>query len=119
MFTEPITITLVGGAKALARTPGSDTRGVFQLAAEGLKFTITQTVTAAKRARRVVRLDYSGISTDPLIAGVSRPTSGSISVTTDFPLQGMSTSQQEDLLKALATWLSVQGNRDKFLNGEA
>jgi len=119
MFPEPISLTIATVAKSLQRVSSGDQRGVFKNATEGLKLTISHSETNAKRQRKVVRLDHAKNAVDPLLTGVSRPVSSSITLSVDFPLVGYTTVEMEDYIEALAIWLSVQGNRDKLVNGES
>jgi hypothetical protein len=119
MFAEPLTISVNAVAKSLQRISSGDQRGVFKNATEGLKLTISHSETNAKRQRKVVRLDHAKNAVDPLLTGVSRPVSASVTLTADFPLVGYTSVEFEDYLEALAVWLSVQGNRDKLVNGES
>lgn len=119
MFSDTISLTINAVAKTLTRVDGTGGRGIFRNAGEGLKFTVTQSETKARRSIVGVRLDHEKIGTDPLLAGVNRPFSCSVRLTTDYPNLGYSVADKEDHLEALAIWLSVQGNRDKLINGES
>lgn len=118
MFTDTLTLTINAVAKTLTRVDGSGGRGIFRNITEGLRVTLTQSETKAKRVIHGVRFDHEQLFADPFVSGVSRPVSGSIKLIVDYPSLGYTVVQKEDHLEALATWLAVQGNRDKLLNGE-
>lgn len=119
MFTDTISLTINAVAKTLARVDGTGGRGVFRNTTEGLRFTITQSETKARRSIMGVRIDHEKTAADPFLTGVSRPFSASVRLTADYPNLGYSAQDKEDHLEALAIWLSVQGNRDKLINGES
>lgn len=119
MFSDTTTLTLNAVAKTLTRVDGSGGRGIFRNMAEGLKLTITQSETKARRAVTGVRIDHEKVSADSLLTGVNRPYSASLRILTDYPIQGYTVTEKEDHLEALADWLKVQANRDKLINGES
>lgn len=118
MFTDTITLTINAVAKTLTRVDGTGGRGVFRNVSEGLRVTLTQSETKARRLITGVRLDHEKLAADPLLTGVNRPVSGSIRLIVDYPSLGYTVVEKEDHLQAVADWLAVQANRDKLLNGE-
>lgn len=118
MFTDTITLTINAVAKTLTRVDGSGGRGLFRNTAEGLKATIQQSETKAGRTIMGFRIDHNRVAADPFLSGVSRGVSASVRLVADYPNQGYTVQDKEDHLEALAIWLSVQGNRDKLINGE-
>lgn len=118
MFADTITLTINAVAKTLTRVDGTGGRGVFRNMSEGLRMTLTQSETKAKRLITGVRLDHEALSPDALVDGLNRPVSGSIRLIVDYPLMGYTVVQKEDHLQAVADWLAIQANRDKLLNGE-
>jgi len=118
MFDNTITLTLNAVAKTLTRVDGTGGRGVFRNISEGLRVTLTQSETKARRQITGVRLDHEKLAADPLVSGVSRPVSGSIKLIADYPSLGYTLVEREDHLQAVADWLAIQANRDKLLNGE-
>lgn len=118
MFADTLTLTLNTVAKTLTRVDGSGGRGIFRNTAEGLKVTLTQSETKAKRGIMGVRIDHEKLAADPLLTGVNQPASASVRLTADYPALGYTLQEKEDHLEALADWLKVQANRDKLLNGE-
>jgi hypothetical protein len=118
MFADTITLTLNAVAKTLTRVDGTGGRGVFRNISEGLRFTLTQSETKARRLVTGVRLDHEMLVGDPLVTGINRPVSASIRLIADYPNLGYTVVQKEDHLQAVADWLAIQANRDKLLNGE-
>jgi len=103
----------------LIRTNVGGGRGEFRSAAHGLKLTISQNETKARRQVHQVRVDKDIVAADYLLSGVNRPYSGSIRLVMDFPAVGFSTADKENLLQGFAVWIATQANRDKLVNGES
>lgn len=119
MFTDTITLTLNAVAKTLTRVDGTGGKGIFRNVAEGLRYTVTQSETKARRSIAGVRLDHEKLAIDPLLSGVNKSFSASVRLIMDYPNLGYTVAEKEDHLEAVAIWLSVQGNRDKLINGES
>lgn len=119
MFSDTLTLTINAVAKTLTRVDGSGGRGIFRNTAEGLRVTLSQSTTKARRDIMGVRIDHEKTGSDPFLAGVNRPLSASVRLVADYPSLGYTVQEKEDHLEALAIWLSVQGNRDKLINGES
>lgn len=117
MFSDSQTLTANAVNTVLTRVGYGDRKGVFENATSGDKLTISHTF--GKRFRRQVRHDKVLVTADPLIAGVSRNTSYSVYTVVDFPSSGVTPAMIEDALEQQATWLAVQANRDKLVNGES
>jgi hypothetical protein len=118
MFSDTLTLTLNAVAKTLTRVDGTGGRGVFRNVTEGLRYTLTQSETKAKRTIIGVRLDHEKLAADPLVTGINRAVSGSVRLIADYPILGYTIAEKEDHLQAVADWLAIQANRDKLLNGE-
>lgn len=118
MFSDTLTLTINAVAKTLTRVDGTGGRGVFRNIAEGLRVTLTQSETKAKRTIAGVRIDHEKLAADPLVTGINKPVSSSLRVILDYPILGYTVVEKEDHLEALADWLKVQANRDKLINGE-
>lgn len=87
-----------------------------------LDFTISHQV--AKRKRSVARLDISGIAGNSMTGTGNIPTSASVYLVVDRPLNNMDDFDDlgyQDLITALVTWLSSNSyaNTVKFLGGES
>lgn len=119
MFSDTTTLTVATVARTLTRIAFGDQKGIFQDATNGLKLTISHLLTKGNRKRLSVRLDHAKTAADPFIAGMSKPVSGSVLLTADYPALGYTTAEMEDHLEAFADWLKVQANRDKLVNGES
>ena len=72
------------------------------------------------RTRRSVRLDFSKIAADPLMAGVNRQVSMSAFVNIDVPNVGLSLTEQKDVTLALTNALTASSGAllVKILGGE-
>lgn len=119
MFSDTTTVSINAVSKTLARVAFGDRKGTFESAPDGLTLDIQHQTTGAKRKRKSVRLSHTGIAADPLLTGVSRPISASFTFAMDVPPVGYTTGDLENYVEAIATWLSVQANRDKLINGES
>lgn len=120
MFDNTTSFTADGTtSRELVRTNVGGGRGEFRNSTHGLKLSISQNETKARRQVRQVRIDHDKVAADVLLSGVNRPYSGSIRMVMDFPAVGFSTSDQENLLQGFAVWIADQANRDKLCNGES
>lgn len=116
-FSDPISITINAVAKSLARTTLDGRAGTFESAADGLVAKVSHVI--KKRASRMVRLDRTVLRADSL-TGLNVPVTDSIWLVYNAPT-GLTVplAEQKNMLNALADWIKVAGNQDKFLNGES
>jgi hypothetical protein len=119
MFSDPQAVTVGGVAKSLPRVGSGLGQGVFQTSDS--VFTLNVAHSYGKRNRRTAKLTQKTLSADPLVPTQNVPISGSFYVVADYPVQGLTLTQQTDLAAALATWLTAGTNANliKLLGGEA
>lgn len=117
MFADPQSLTVNAVAKSLPRVPSTNSDGLFENVAEGLKLRVSQS--NGKRIRRTVRLDRSDIVTDPFLDGTNRPVSMSAYLVVDVPLLGFTATEISYDVQALVDWLDTPANLAKVLGGEA
>lgn len=117
MFSEPLTVTVNAIAKELNRVGFGDRRGTFARVADGLKLTISHN--SGKREASTVRFDINKVAADPLLDGVSKPYSMSVSLTVNTPTVGFSTTEISQNMQALVDWLDTPANLAKVVNGES
>lgn len=116
-FSDPISVTINAVAKTLARVSLDGRAGSFELASDGLVFKISHVI--KKRNSRMVRLDRTVLRADPL-TGLNTPVTDSVWLVYNAP-SGLSVplADQKNMINAMADFVKVAGNQDKFLNGEA
>jgi len=116
-FADPTSVTINAVSKSLARVTQDGRTGVFELASDGLVLKVSHVI--KKRASRMVRLDRTVTRADAL-TGLNTPVTDSIWIVYNAPT-GLTVpiSEQKYMLNALADFIKVAGNQDKFLNGES
>lgn len=118
MFTDPQSVTLAGVLTSLPKVNTKDSGAVYSSPDGTLTLEISHSKTRG-RLRRLVKLTRKKIAADPLMAGVSRYSTGSVHVVLDFPEVDFTTVEQQDLMTALDGWTSVPANVTKIIGGES
>lgn len=103
MFADPQSITVAGSAKSMPRVSSDGTKSIYQNSDETYKFTISHT-TSGTRIRSMARVDNRAIVTNPLDASNDYDTL-SFYVVIDRPQYGFSSTNVNDLIAAVKTWL--------------
>lgn len=120
-FADPqsVTIGTVPGAVSLPRTGSGTSSGIFTSNDGTAKMSVSHTY--GNRTRRVARLDFSKITTDPLTSGNNIAVGMSAYLVVDVPLAGFSVSEQTDVVKGLLGNLSASTYAavTKLLGGES
>lgn len=118
-FPDPQSVTIDGTAISLPRVGSGDGTGVFRTTDGGTQFRISHN--RGKRNRSVIRLDSNKLSADPLLPSTNVPVSMSVQLVLDRPIQGYTNTELEDILLAVAGWLSASSgaNTTKFVGGES
>jgi len=114
-FADPQTVM----AATLPRTFFEGTEGRFTSSDGDLTLRVSHTY--GKRTRRLIRIDKKKISVDPLNPNISVPSSMSVQLVVDIPVQGFSIADQKavvDGLNALLT-ASTGAATTKLLGGES
>ncbi len=116
-FADPISLTINAVSKALNRVSQDGRTGLFELTADGLTFKVSHVI--KKRASRMVRLDRTILRADSL-TGLNVPVTDSVWLVYNAPA-GLTVplADQKHMLNALADFIKVSANQDKFLNGES
>lgn len=119
MFSDPQSVTIGGVATSLPRVGSGISQGVFQTPDGATTMSISHSI--GKRARRTAKLSMKLFASDPITPTNNVPVNGAFYVVCDFPLQGISATQQKDLASALATWLTASTNANliKLIGGES
>lgn len=115
MFPDPITITVGGVAKSLARVKVGDMTATYATADENYLLEVSHTVTKSSRKRTTLRFTFRKTVTDPLTSAVDYD-SVTETRTYDQPIVGFSDVEWFNLITGLNGFLT-QGNVTK-LNGK-
>jgi len=100
-FTDPISLTIAGVAKSLARISTQALRSVYQTNDKFLTLTISHQE-SKNRIRSLVRVDEHAIVPDPLTS-VNAWEDMSVQIVFDRPLTGFTSTQVNDLFAAIKT----------------
>jgi len=103
MFTDPQSITVAGVAKSMPRVSSDGKKTIYQNSDETYRFTISHTE-SGDRVRSMARVDNRAIVADPLTA-VNDFQTLSFYVVVDRPQYGFSSTNVNDLIAAVKTWL--------------
>lgn len=118
MFSDPQSITVAGSAKSLPRVSSGDFTGRFRTGDGAYELALSHT--SGKRDRSVARVNIRKIGANPLDPTKNVPYQASAYVVLDAPAQtsGFTSTELEDLVKALAGYLSA-ANVTKFVGKES
>jgi hypothetical protein len=117
MFSDPQSITVDGNAKSLPRI-GVGPNGSDYASADGA-YGLAISHQRGKRNRRVVRLNFSKVASDPLLDGVSKEYTMAAYVVIDHPTVGYTAAEVEDNVIALADLLKTTNFVLKVVGGES
>lgn len=118
-YTDPQSVTIGASTVSLPRTGSGINTGTFTSADGSTRLTVSNSY--AKRTRRVIRLDVSKISSDVLVPSQNVKTSYSTYLVLDAPVNGVTSQEQIDAVKALINMLSAAtfAATTKFVGGES
>jgi hypothetical protein len=119
MLPDPQSIDFSGISMSLPRISSGVNAGKFAYGDGNLDLSISHTY--AKRVRRLVRLDYRGITGDPLLTGVYKPIAMSAYMVIDTPIYGFNNDQQRDAVVSLVGFLTDDSNANllRIIGGES
>jgi len=103
MFADPQSVTVNAVAQSMPRLSSTGTSAVYSKADGTFKLNISHTE-AKERIRSMVRIDQKAIVADPLTA-VNDYETLSFYVVVDRPAFGFSSTQVDQLIAGLKTWL--------------
>lgn len=103
MFADPITITINGSAKVMARVSSTGTSSVYQTSDGNYKVTISHTETKDK-IRSLVRLDQRKVAADPLTAENVYVTLTQYTVF-ERPIFGFTSTEMDQQNSGFETWM--------------
>lgn len=119
MYADPQTITINGVAKTLNRVAVGDMNATYRTADETVQLRISHKV-AKNRVRRMARVDFTDIATDPLTSEQSYQTVGVYQVI-DEPKVGFEDATIQHVVTGLNTWMTANTNANttKLLGSES
>lgn len=118
MFADPQSITYNSVSKTLPAISRGDSQSDYRFADSGGNVFAFSLLRQFKNRNRVVaRLRRDAVAADPLRAGFNVQASATGTFTIDFPNVGFTTTEVQDLGRALRDWLS-DANILRMLNGE-
>jgi hypothetical protein len=104
MFSDPQSVTVNSVAQSMPRVENTGTSAVYKKADETYKLSISHTKAGRDRIRSLVRIDQRAIVPDPLTA-VNDYETLSFYCVVDRPSVGFTSTQVNDLVAGLKTWL--------------
>lgn len=120
MYTEPQLVTVNAVAYNTVRVESSGRVGVFEKTiSPGLTVQLRISHILGKRNRRTVKTTFTKTAADPLLDGVSRVYSMSVSSTIDAPDVGFSITEIEQNAQAHVDWMDTAGKLTQLVAGES
>lgn len=118
-FTDPVSLNPGGGAVSLPRTSVRDGGSIYSSADGTLKLTAQHAY--GRRIRRVLRVDLSKISADPIIPSQNARKSMSHYMVFDVPTEGFTIAEQVSLYQGFLAVYNASTNAmiTKLLGGES
>lgn len=113
-LSDPQKATFGSKEITLPRTSTASDQSAYTSADRTTALTVAHSY--ARRTRRMARLQTSKITTDPLLTGQNINVGASVRVVLDAPQSGFTAVELEELLGALATWITAE--KAKFVGGE-
>lgn len=117
MFADPLSVTYAGAAVSLPRTGTDANASTYVSSVAGVDTTLVIRHDNKKRKRVNVSLRRESAVTDPFVPANSIRASMSASFTLDFPTTGLTTTDAQNLGKALVAFLT-DANILKAAGGE-
>lgn len=118
MFADPITITIAGVGKTLARISTKDTSAVYATADGEYTLHISHSVSGDGKIRTLSKLIRKKVVADPLTAVNDYEELVTQSVS-ERPSFGFTVTEVKDQLTGFNTWHAASGSQDKLFNKES
>lgn len=118
MFADPISITVSGSAKSLARTGTGPDTGGFATSARDYRLSIAHSY--GRRTRRVIKLTSDTLVPNPLVSGQNVNQTMSVHMVVDTPA-GYDAATAKAVVDAFTAFMSANtgANVTKLLGGES
>jgi len=117
MFTDPISITVNGVTKSMARISTGTMSSVYSTSDGLFTLTLSHQETGKQRVRTLVKFVQKAIVTNPLDSTNDYDTM-TLSLTIDRPMAGFTIVQLEQLTAGFISWLT-NANVDKLYGKES
>jgi hypothetical protein len=117
MFADPITITISGSGKVLARTSSNGTSSVYESADGNYKLSLSHQITKEK-IRTLARLDSRAIVADPLTSVNDYETLTTFCVF-ERPTVGFTQANVEAQWAGFNTWFVLNATQVKLYGKES
>jgi hypothetical protein len=115
-LADPTSLTIATVATPFARLSTEENKSVYKDATGNWKLTVSHLYN--KRTRRSFRLDYTKTGANPLFPSQNETFSMSAYMVVDVPPVGFTATEQQNIVKAVADFLAVAANIDKFNQGQ-
>jgi len=117
-FADPQSVTINAVAQTLPRISSGQNSGVFQKDDTTVKLTVSHSY--GNRVRRQIRLDFSKIAADPLMASVNVRLSMSAYLVVDVPPTGFTVTEAKQIVDGLTAYLTASSGArvTQLLGGE-
>lgn len=117
-YADPQTVTINSVAQTLPRISSGLNSGVFQKDDTTVKLSVNHSY--GSRTRRQLRLDFSKIAADPLIASTNVRLSMSAYLVVDLPPTGFTVTEAKQVVDALTAYLTASSGAraTQLLGGE-
>lgn len=118
-FADPQSVTIATVAQSLPRVGSNDTHSIYRKDDSTVKLTIEHRPGKTRTQSRI-RLDFTKIAADPLMAGVNREVGTTWQLLNDRPNVGLTAAEIKDVGMALVAYAnaSTGANLTKLLGGE-
>ncbi len=118
-FSDPQSVTVVGGAVSLPRVSSGVNQGIFRSSDSNTSLTVASSY--GKRTRRTARLDLRKIATDPFSSTLNAQYSMSAYVVIDVPTVGYTLADEVTNTAGLLGWLTATTNAKltQLMGGES
>lgn len=119
-FSDPQSLTVVGGAVSLPRVGTTLNQGIFQSSDGNAKLTLSHSP-GGSRTRHLARVDLRKIASDPFTSTLNAQYTMAAYLVVDVPNVGYSVADQVTNAAGLASWLTATTNArlTQFLGGES
>lgn len=115
-LSDPTNLTIATVSTPFARVSSSESRSVYKDSTGNWTLTVSHAYN--KRTRRQFRLDFTKTGANPLFPDQNQIFSSSVYVVMDQPPVGFTATELQNLTKAVADFLAVTTNIDKWVQGQ-
>lgn len=117
MFADPQSITFNSVAKSLVAIGRGETQSTYKLKSTDAEYLLTLAHQFKARNRVIARLQRTAVVADIISPSDNIVASATVTLTIDFPNNGFSLAEVQDLGTALVDW-ATEANLLKLVGGE-